>query len=422
MPERAPTLPAGSVTITLDSPSLTTWKMDSSLSTESTATFLLKTPYNPDSVHRAVYTFDAPAPMKGVLWMQGYDSNQSSPFSWRIGNGPIIAAPLVTDGSWQRLGPVEIGSSGNKLELIIEKPCRDGTFSFSPCLFAVLPYGDHNEHTPTANGDTLNEPKRVYLWDNDEMPFPNNEDTFRPFIMPYLVETESPHGAVLIAPGGAFLRRATHEGEAVARYFNSQGWHAFVLHYRVAPSKYPAPFHDAVRAARLIRHNAFKWFVKPNQLAFLGFSAGGHILSTVAVHGETIQLENDKLANINPLPNAMLLSYPVVSFAPEMGNDALLNDYGGSDSLTDPEKRTLLSIEKQLSDKFPPTFLWHCFNDNTIPLENSLTLVKSLRAWAIPFEFHVFPRGGHGRGLSPFSAHNAKWLELAFEWLKELGW
>ena len=107
------------------------------------------------------------------------------------------------------------------------------------------------------------------------------EDDFEPYLELYLQESpETARGAVLVCPGGGYCNRAPHEAGPIAEQFRAQGFHAFVLQYRVAPYRYPAEQRDLFRAIRLIRSRAAQWNLNPSQLAVLGFSAGGHLAAS----------------------------------------------------------------------------------------------------------------------------------------------
>ncbi|HRU06949.1 MAG TPA: alpha/beta hydrolase, partial [Candidatus Brocadiia bacterium] len=136
-----------------------------------------------------------------------------------------------------------------------------------------------------------------------------------PVLVPYLVQSGKPRGLVIVCPGGGYSHRAAHEGEPVAQRFNKAGIHAAVVHYRVSPCRHPAPLLDAQRAIRLVRHNAAEWNVLPDHVAILGFSAGGHLASSAAVHFDAgAPASPDPIERHSSRPNAAVLCYPVISF------------------------------------------------------------------------------------------------------------
>lgn len=246
------------------------------------------------------------------------------------------------------------------------------------------------------------------------------DDDFSPWLEPYPVETDAPRGAVLICPGGGYTKRAPHEAEPVARRFNQAGIHAFVLQYRVAPHRHPAPLLDAARALRLIRARAAEWRIDPACIAVLGFSAGGHLAASLGVHFDLDELETgDELDRVSARPDALILCYPVIS-AGRFGHQGSFRNLLGPEA---PETRwTQMSLERHVGPGTPPTFLWHTYADGGVPVENSLLFAKALRSAGTPFELHIYPEGKHGLGLAPDHPHVATWMPLCIQWLEGQGW
>ncbi len=256
----------------------------------------------------------------------------------------------------------------------------------------------------------------VWLW-SGEPPYSLPEDDFHPWLERYPAETADVRGAVLVCPGGGYNHRAAHEAEPIARRFNTCGFHAFVVHYRVTPHRHPAPLLDASRALRLIRAHADAWRVDPARIAVCGFSAGGHLAASLGVHyGMEALNTGDDLDAISARPDALILAYPVITsgeFAHRGCFDTLLGPGAA------PELRRLMSLELQVTPETPPTFLWHTAEDGSVPVENSLLFAAALHKHGVPFELHVYPHGRHGLGLAPEDAHVATWAELCGEWLRE---
>jgi acetyl esterase/lipase len=224
----------------------------------------------------------------------------------------------------------------------------------------------------------------------------------------------------LICPGGGYGGRAAHEGITIAQRFNKAGLHAFVVHYRVAPNRHPAPLLDASRAMRLIRQHAAEWKVSPQHVAICGFSAGGHLSASLGTHFDRPYLKGtlpvDQFSN---RPDASILSYPVISSGPLGHRGSFMNLLG--DKAT-PEQLQDMSLELQVTATTPPAFLWHTVEDQGVPVENSLLFAAALRKVGTPFELHVYPKGTHGVGLAENNPHLATWMPLACHWLAELGW
>ncbi|MCP4641910.1 MAG: alpha/beta hydrolase [bacterium] len=263
------------------------------------------------------------------------------------------------------------------------------------------------------------EPEHVALWPGAP-PASSPDSDFVPWLEPYLVDGDTPRGAVIVCPGGGYGGRAEHEGAPIAKRLNEAGIHAFVLQYRVSPNRHPAPLLDSTRAIRLVRSRAAEWRVLSDHIAILGFSAGGHLTASTAVHYASDDAKaGDALDATNPRPDAAILCYPVISSGEFAHRGSFRNLLGDS---PDPAMLEFMSLEKQVTAETPPTFLWHTAADGGVPVGNSLLFAAALSKVDVPFELHVYPNGRHGLGLSPDDAHVATWMPLCCEWLKEMGW
>lgn len=257
----------------------------------------------------------------------------------------------------------------------------------------------------------------IPLWDEDEYAA---DDAFQPHMELHRLETDKPLGAVLVCPGGGYSHRAPHEGAPIARRFNEMRLHAFVVHYSVSPKRHPRPIRDVSRAMRLIRHNAEAWQVSPDHVAVLGFSAGGHLAGSLAVHFEKDFCRGDRpLDQVSNRPDALVMCYAVVSSG-EHTHRGAFNNLLGEDATQ--EMRDFMSLDRQVTEKTPPAFLWHTFEDAGVPVENALLFAQALRRHGTPFELHVYPKGRHGLGLSADDPHVASWSSLCGQWLADMGW
>ncbi len=231
--------------------------------------------------------------------------------------------------------------------------------------------------------------------------------------------------AVIICPGGGYWVLAYDlEGTDIARYLNSIGVAAIVLKYRlptygncIEPHK--APLMDAQRAMRLVRHNAAKWNINPSKIGIMGFSAGGHLASTLGTHFDYgNKSATDSVEKESCRPDFMILMYPVISFTDtsmHLGSrEALL----GKEA--DPALVSYYSNELQVKDDTPPAFFVHADNDNGVPVENTLLMYKALRARHIPAELHILSEGDHGFGLGGNNEHIASWKNNLKLWLGSL--
>jgi len=264
-----------------------------------------------------------------------------------------------------------------------------------------------------------NEVEKSELWEGVP-PASAAGDDFRPWLERYPVRTQRPLGTVLVCPGGGYVGRAPHEAAPIAERFNASGMQAFVVQYRVAPNRHPAPLLDVSRAMRIIRHRAAEWQVDPTRIAVIGFSAGGHLTASLGVHYELPELSvGDDLDAISARPDALILSYAVISSGARAHRGSFENLLGPDASA---EMIRKMSLELHVTEQTPPTFLWHTADDAVVPVENSLRFAAALRDHGVSFELHVYPSGVHGLGLAPAAPHTATWMELCCEWLHGMGW
>lgn len=257
----------------------------------------------------------------------------------------------------------------------------------------------------------------IELWDTPPL-FNPSFGYDKPSFSPYILNDGNKHPALIICPGGAYTRRSIHEGEPIALYFNSVGISCFVLNYRVAPYKYPASFYDLIRCIKFVRSKSDEWGIYNNQIAVLGFSAGGHLVSTVAVHKENGYTKRDNIDNHSAIPDAVILCYPVIDFENYGHKESIKNLLGEN---PEPEMIKYLSTHNFVDKTTPQTFLWHTFEDSSVPVENSMLFAKALRENDVPFELHIFNKGKHGLALKDELGPNKIWAVLCKNWLKSIG-
>lgn len=259
----------------------------------------------------------------------------------------------------------------------------------------------------------------IPLWERDVPGYdPNINNGEAPSLTPYILENGRVNSAIIVFPGGGYIKRAEHEGEPVALWLNSIGVSAFVLNYRVAPYRYPYPLLDARRAIRLVRFNADKFYIAPNKIGVLGFSAGGHLACMSAVFFDNGNPDSsDPIERTSSRPDALVLCYPVISFLKFYHRGSMVNLLGENPPY---ELRESLSCENHVTKDVPPTFIWHTADDAGVPVENSLLFIEALRRFDVPFEVHIFQSGRHGLGLAKDNPHISKWTNLCESWLREI--
>ena len=230
--------------------------------------------------------------------------------------------------------------------------------------------------------------------------------------------------AVLICPGGAYCYCSSREGEAVALYYVARGFNAFVLRYttRREGGKYPIQLLQASQSMQLIRNNAERFHIDPEKVFIVGFSAGGHLAASLGTmwHKKFIREELGIEYGLNK-PTGMVLGYPVITggkYAHRGSIDALANDSRAKD----PKFLKEVSLENQVNTRTVPAFIWHTFTDTTVPIQNSLLLTEAMAKYKIPFEFHVYPYGGHGQSLcnqivSSNLSYAEGWIEQSVKWI-----
>ncbi|MBF4508602.1 alpha/beta hydrolase [Flavobacterium sp. JLP] len=229
--------------------------------------------------------------------------------------------------------------------------------------------------------------------------------------------------AVIIFPGGGYSHLAIDkEGTKVANWLNSLGITAFVLKYRlpsdlIMKNKNIGPLQDAQEAVRYVRENAAKWNIDTNKIGTIGFSAGGHLASTLATHYDDKTYES--ASKISARPDFSLLIYPVISMQNEVthkGSQTSLLGNNPSQDLIDS-----FSNEKKVTPQTPPTFLVHATDDGAVIPENSIYYYLALKKNGVTSELHLYENGGHGFGLGVKDT-SKNWTKDCEEWLKSHGY
>ncbi|WP_382381884.1 alpha/beta hydrolase [Formosa undariae] len=228
--------------------------------------------------------------------------------------------------------------------------------------------------------------------------------------------------AVIICPGGGYaIMNWDWEGTDIAKWLNSQGIVAIVLKYRLPRSKsnivsYKSPILDAQRAVRLTRHHAKAWGVDSTRIGIMGFSAGGHVAATLAVHyNEKYAEPTDNIDLLSARPDFSVLVYPVITF---------------KDDFTDPNSRKRLlndNLDEKLIEHFstelhvtaetPAAFIMHSTDDTGVPVQNSLKYYEALVNNKVEAEMHLYPIGWHGYALARDNPYLSTWTERLEAWL-----
>ncbi len=245
-----------------------------------------------------------------------------------------------------------------------------------------------------------------------------------PTLTPYLPDPAQATGAAMvICPGGGYAHLAPHEGNDYALWLNQHGVTCFVLKYRLGSNGYrhPAMLQDAARAMRLVRSRAADWKIDPKRVGIMGSSAGGHLASTLMTHFDSGNTNaTDPVERQSSRPDLGILCYPVITMGEYTHKGSRNNLLGTHPS---PELVRLLSNELQVTTNTPPCFIWTTFEDKTVPMENTLLFAEALRKNHVPFDLHVYQKGGHGMGLKdkPPFANPHPWAGDCLFWLRQQG-
>lgn len=267
--------------------------------------------------------------------------------------------------------------------------------------------------------DTL--PHTILLWPDGAPGAKGNTDADKPALTIFPVHGDKKVSTgVLVFPGGGYVHLAMdHEGYQIAAWLNSYGITAFVLRYRLGPEyHHPIELGDAQRAVRYVRAHASEMGLDPHRIGVWGFSAGGHLASSVGTHFDNGNANSpDAIEHESSRPDFMILAYPVITmkepYVHRGSRDALLG------KSPDPALVNLMSNETQVTNQTPPTFLFATSDDPVVPVQNSVEFYLALRAAGVPVEMHLYEHGPHGVGLARNNPDLSSWPGLLAHWLKE---
>jgi acetyl esterase/lipase len=258
--------------------------------------------------------------------------------------------------------------------------------------------------------------ERIGLWHQHS---PIGDGTFHEAeVWLTLHRPEKPNGtAIVICPGGGYGTLVVGaEGHGVAAWLNQQGIAGAVLEYRLPAGRFQVPLLDAQRALRTLRANAERWQLDPARIGIMGFSAGGHLVSTAGTHFDGGQPDSaDPVQRVSCRPDFLILVYPVITMGDTGHGGSRANLLGKN---PDAKFVELYSNEKQVTAKTPPTFLAHAKDDKPVPPENSRMFYEALRANKVACRYLELPSGGHGLNGYQGPMWNA-WQEQSLAWLAE---
>ena len=239
----------------------------------------------------------------------------------------------------------------------------------------------------------------------------------KPTLEVYLPSSENAKGiGVIVIPGGGYSV-VVYQGEGVstAKELAANGIAAFVLKYRlpnddIMLDKKNGPLQDAQQAIKLVRENAQKWGVDPQKIGVIGFSAGGHLASSLATRFNNHLVENENKTSLRP--DFQIVVYPVISMTDDLTHpDSRKQLLGATPSAEDIE---LFSSQMQVSADCPPAYITHAADDKLVDVDNSIDYFEALRKNNVPVEMHIYPKGGHG-----FIFRHKGWIEPLLKWIDQ---
>jgi acetyl esterase/lipase len=214
---------------------------------------------------------------------------------------------------------------------------------------------------------------------------------------------------LVVFPGGGYCALAPHEGSAFAEWFQQQGITCFLTEYRLGTQghRHPAMLEDAAAAISTVRARAGEFGVAPDKIGAIGSSAGGHLLATLMTLGPRY------FPTVACRPDFVAMCYPVTTMG-EFGHEVCRNALLGDAPV--PALCAELSCELHVHAGMPPCFIWHTWDDQAVPVENSLQFAVALRRVGVPVELHVYRSGAHGLGLKT----EYPWAQACVQWLRAI--
>jgi acetyl esterase/lipase len=267
------------------------------------------------------------------------------------------------------------------------------------------------------------EPTTIRLWKDGAPGTPPTKPADEPILLMTAPAKDANSTAVIILPGGGYGHLAMdHEGTQIAEWLNSMGITAFILKYRMRTTGHlhPVPMMDGQRAIRTVRARAAEWNIDPSRIGVIGFSAGGHLASTLGTHFDSGDAKSaDPIDRVSSRPDFMVLCYPVITFTADATHRGSLTNLLGDSP--EPKLVQSLSTEKQVTRDTPPTFIFQTTEDKGVTADNCVAFYLALLKAGVPAEMHIFQSGRHGVGLGKDIPGTNRWPELCQEWLKVRG-
>jgi len=307
-------------------------------------------------------------------------------------------------------------------EEIVKRILRIGLVTVLTCCTAVAEKGPC---TTAGNNSEFLGIQTIRLWPSDAPQAKGSTCDDIPTLTIFDPQPGHANGsAVVVFPGGAYVGLAANlEGRQVADWFTSRGFRAFVLRYRLSSQGYllPVPLLDARRAVQTVRARALDYQIDPNRIVVIGFSAGGHLAALAGTQFVPGNVEaEDPIERASSRPDFLVLGYPwigaISSDTSHLSYCKLFNVMDRCEAL-----RAAYSPDLFVTKDTPPTFWYHTFDDQTVPVEQGLRFYEALVKAGVPSEAHIFATGPHGTGLGKGDASLDQWPALLETWLRAQG-
>jgi len=223
--------------------------------------------------------------------------------------------------------------------------------------------------------------------------------------------------AVIVCSGGSYGRTADEEeGVPAARLLASKGVTAFLCDYRVplglTSGKDSVPFADAQRALTYIRTHSRAFGVTPSKVGMMGFSAGGHLVSTIGTHWGMDFGHQESTVSLKP--DFMILIYPLISMRTGITHEGCRRRLLGDNP--EEAKINMYSNELQVKEDTPPTYIVFSIDDPAAKVENGLLFDAALTQNMVKHRLFLYEKGGHGYGVYNSQA-KIQWTDLVIPWI-----
>lgn len=232
--------------------------------------------------------------------------------------------------------------------------------------------------------------------------------------------------AVIVCPGGGYEMTSPREAEPIAMKYCAAGFHSFVLDYSVKPSGFPAALCELSKAVAYVKSIAEENRIDKDNIYVIGFSAGGHLAASLAVHfNHPDVLKFAEIAEGENKPKGVMLSYPVITGEEGKTHQGTVDNFIAGRE----EVKELVWLENYVTPDTPPCFIWHTFSDGAVPVISALRFANALEANNVKFELHIYPDGQHGLSTADYITAGSEngivpavqnWVDMSIRWINDM--